>query len=398
MGVPSAEKLSALYGRPFWIHAVSVGEVQAASALIKEMRADGFAAPIVLSTTTETGKAMAMRLSEGLFDLHLYYPWDSRKFVCSALDKINPMAFVLMETEIWPNMLWELESRNIPVFLANGRISERTWKRIQKGIVKKLFTELFGSFAALFVREEADVTKLTQLGIDKKKILFAGNFKIDAILERIKPETRQKWKEILHADKGPLYIAGSTHTGEDEIVVYAFEKLKAVQPKARLILVPRHPERADGLYDRFKDEFSVCKLSALEDNFDIVIIDKIGVLFELYSVAESAFVGDSFTDGGGQNILEPAAWGIPVQYGPHMEDFEEASQAFLSRGISTQLQNADELAQCWIDFATGVKKKDEIALCCKKYFDENAGAAKKCWHEIERILTQKGIFTCGMFK
>ena len=386
MGSISQEKLSVLRERPFWIHAVSVGEVQAASALINQMRADGFSAPIVLSTTTETGKAMAMRLSRGLFDLHIYYPWDSRKYVRAALDKINPRAFVLMETEIWPNMLWELEARHIPVFLANGRISTRTWKRIQKGVIKKLFTQLFGSFAALFVREKTDVAKLLQLGIAKEKIVFTGNFKIDALLERVKPEIKTKWQEILQADKGPLYIAGSTHTGEDELVAYAFEKLKTVQPNARLILAPRHPERTDAIYEQFKDKFSVCRLSALQENFEIVIIDKIGVLFELYSVAESAFVGGSFTDDGGQNILEPAVWGVPVEYGPHMEDFEEASTAFLSRGISRQLQSADDLAQAWIELATAEAKRKEIAKRCKSYFDENAGAAKKCWQGIKKQL------------
>jgi len=398
MGIIESEKLSALSSRPLWIHAVSVGEVQAASALLSYMRAEGFCAPVVLSTTTETGKAMAMRLSEGLFDLHVYYPWDSRKYVKSALDAINPMAFILMETEIWPNMLWELEARNIPIFLCNGRISERTWKRTQNLVGKTLFRELFGNFAKLFLREQQDGLKMSGYGIDKDKIMVAGDLKIDALLDRIDSGIKAKWQKILHSDRGALFIAGSTHTGEDEIVVQTFSELKKQQPNARLILAPRHPERSDSLFEMLQSDFSVCKLSELTDDFEIVIIDKIGVLFEVYSVAEAAFVGGSFTDNGGQNILEPAAWGVPVQYGPHMEDFEEASKAFLELGISRQLKNAEDLASVWTEYTENKDKKGAVAEQCKKYFERTGGAARKSWKEIERIMTERGIFNCGMFR
>jgi len=398
MGLVPQEKLSKLSARPLWIHAVSVGEVQAASALLSQMRSEGFCVPVVLSTTTETGKAMAMKLSEGLFDLHVYYPWDSRKYVRRALDAIDPIAFLLMETEIWPNMLWELKARNIPVFLCNGRISERTWKRTQNVVGKALFKDLFGSFAKLFVREQQDAVKMQGYGIADSKIMVAGDLKIDALLDRIRPEIKTKWQTLLHAERGELYIAGSTHTGEDEIVVQAFSRLKQKAHNARLILAPRHPERADGLFEMLQQRFSVCKLSELKDDFEIVIIDKIGVLFELYSVAQAAFVGGSFTDNGGQNILEPAAWGIPVQYGPHMEDFEEASRAFLELGISQQLNSAEELAEVWADFAQNKEKKQAVAEQSREYFARTGGAAAKSFKEIERIMTGRGIFTCEMFR
>lgn len=398
MGIVPQEKLSKLNARPIWIHAVSVGEVQAASALLSVMRRDGFCAPVVLSTTTETGKVMAMKLSEGLFDIHIYYPWDSRKYVRRALNAINPIGFILMETEIWPNMLWELKTRNIPTFLCNGRISERTWKRTQNPIGKALFKNLFGSFTKLFVREQQDAVKMQGYGISEDKIMVSGDMKIDALLNRIKAEIKTKWQQQLHAERGDFYIAGSTHTGEDEIVIQAFRQLKEKEPNARLILAPRHPERADGLLLMLEKDFSVCKLSQLKDDFEIVIIDKIGVLFELYSIAKAAFVGGSFTDNGGQNILEPVAWGVPVQYGPHMEDFEEASKAFLELGISRQLNNAEELAKVWTEFAEDKTETETVKKQCEEYFKRTGGAAAKSFKEIERIMTERGIFTCGMFK
>ncbi len=387
--MPSAEKLSALKRQPLWVHAVSVGEVQAASALIKELRADGLNAPIVLSTTTETGKAMAQRLSEGLYDLHIYYPWDSRKYIRSALDKVNPAAFIMVETEIWPNMLWELQTRKIPVFLANGRISDRTWERIQKyAIGRKLFKELFNIFNTLFLREKLDAVRLKAIGVKEEKLEIAGDLKIDALLNRISSVSKERWQKLLYAEKGPFYIAGSTHTGEDEIVVSAFEKLKKVRPEARLILAPRHPERADSIFGQLKDKFAVCRLSELTEDFEIVIIDKIGVLFELYGISEAAFIGGSFTDDGGQNIQEPVAWGVPVQYGPHMEDFAEASAEFLASGISHQLNSADELADIWIQFAENRSYTDEIHGKCRKYFEDRAGAAHKICAAVKRIFTK----------
>ena len=387
MGMPSAEKLSALKEQPLWVHAVSVGEVQAASALIKELRAGGLNVPIVLSTTTETGKAMAQRLSEKLYDLHVYYPWDSRKYIRSALDKVNPAAFIMVETEIWPNMLWELQARKIPVFLANGRISDRTWKRLNKySVGRLLFRELFNIFDTVFLRERLDGIRLEAIGVDKTKISVVGDLKIDALLNRIYPNARDKWKELLHAEKGPLYIAGSTHTGEDEIAVSAFEKLKNIQPDARLILAPRHPERTETLLNMFKDRFAVCKLSEMTDDFEIIIIDKIGVLFELYGIAEAAFIGGSFTNNGGQNILEPVAWGTPVQYGPHMEDFAEASAEFLSRGISRRLNSGEELADNWIKLAKGEIDAAAVRRQCRLYFEEKAGAAGKIRSVIEKSL------------
>ncbi len=215
------------------------------------------------------------------------------------------------------------------------------------------------------------------LGISEEKIKVTGDLKIDALLNRIQPEAKEKWQTLLHAEKGPLYIAGSTHTGEDEIVVSAFEKLKETSPDARLILAPRHPERAEALCSQFENSFKICRLSELTEDFEIVVIDKIGVLFELYGVSEAAFIGGSFTDNGGQNILEPVAWGTPVQYGPHMEDFAEASQEFLSRGISAQLNSAEELAETWCAIAEGKTDVEAVRGQCRQYFAEKAGAACK---------------------
>lgn len=389
MGTPAAEKLKKLGGRrPLWIHAVSVGEVQAAWPLMKAARAGGFDGPIVISTTTETGKAMALNLASDAFDLHLYYPWDTRRFVRSALDTVDPIAFVTMETELWPNMLWELSARGIPAFLANGRVSDRTWKRCSNFARRKVLAEFYGLFSGIFLRDERDRRRLKQIGVADEKMNVCGDMKIDALLSRVDKTVAEKWKEKKDKLKGPVFIAGSTHTGEDEIVLEAYKILKRNVTDARLVIAPRHPERASALMSLVNDGLRCSKLSDVSDAWDVIVVDKIGVLFELYGACDAAFVGGSFADCGGQNILEPAAWGTPVEYGPHMEDFSDISADFLRLGISAQVGSAEELAHEWKKIAEHMAKsdKEDFSKKCADYFAGKSGASQKTWNGIDRLL------------
>lgn len=384
-GIQSPEKLAILGGkRPLWIHSVSVGEVQAAVPLIKEARISGYSGPVILSTTTETGKAMAFKLGAGLFDLHIYYPWDKRAFVCAALDTLRPWAFITAETELWPNMLWELEARGIPAFLINGRISDRTWARLNRKIMRGAGAELYGLFTEIFVRDKQDAERLNLTGINESKIRVCGDSKIDALTARREAADVEFWADKLNARWNPVFIAGSTHTGEDEIVIEAFAMLKKSVPKAKLIIAPRHPERASSVAALAADKFRTCLMSEPDKAWDIMVVDRIGALFELYGIANAAFVGGSFVDRGGQNILEPALWGVPVQYGPHMEDFAEVSKDFIRLGIADQIENAEKLAEIWIDIAAETDKKERCKAACKRYFAERTGAAHETWADISR--------------
>ena len=167
-----------------WVHAVSVGEVQAAVPFIKAAREDGWEGPFVISTTTQTGKAMAERLGKDLYDFHIYYPWDKNLFVRRALDALNPAAFAAAETELWPNMLSECRDRGIPAFLINGRISDRTWARVQGGLRRPLARGAYSLFASLFLRDEEDRERLTRIGVEEKKLFVMGDGKVDALLAR----------------------------------------------------------------------------------------------------------------------------------------------------------------------------------------------------------------------
>lgn len=382
-GIQSDEVLSGLGGkRPLWMHGVSVGEVQALMPIVKAARDNGYGGPVILSTTTETGKAMALRLGGGLFDAHIYYPWDKRKFVRSALDGLRPWGFAAAETELWPNMLWEARDTGVKTFLVNGRISDRAWARFGNRLGRIAGAELYGLFDELFLRGQQDANRLRSLGIPCEKLHVVGDSKIDALLLRKERTERRVWQATLGSG-GPVFIAGSTHPGEEEAVLSAFKILRRKSPDLRLIIAPRHPERAAAVQELSAGSFNTRLLSDVNGRggWDVVVVDRIGVLFELYSVASAAFIGGSLVDKGGQNILEPASWGIPIQYGPHMEDFADASAEFLSRGIAAVVYGADDLADAWSRVADGISGgvNDRYRELCAEYFSKASGASFATW-------------------
>ena len=384
-GLLSQELIEKLKGRrPFWAHGVSVGEVQALIPVIRAARASGYSGPIVISTTTETGKDMAIRLGEGLFDHHIYYPWDKKEFVKRAMLSLDPWAFATAETELWPNMLWELKDASIPAFLVNGRISDRTWKRLEGTVQKKIGATFYDLFTEIFLREKRDLERLRSIGVPEKKLNVFGDTKTDALLSRKDLAARDRWAAKFGSDRYKIFIAGSTHPGEEEKVIRAFEILRERCSSAKLILAPRHPERAEEVLAVAEQKFSAGLLSSDRFDKDVTVVDKIGVLFELYGTAVSAFVGGSFADKGGQNILEPVSWGIPVQYGPHMEDFAEASEKFIELGIATQVKDAENLAKVWIEIME-ISENDngqKYKKISEKYFESSSGSSSKTWERI----------------
>ena len=378
-GLPSSEKLKKLQNkRPLWVHAVSVGEVQAAISIIKSARDDSYDGPILLTTTTETGKAMALRVGNSLFDLHLYYPWDRAKYVSSSLDKINPWAFVTIETEIWPNMLWALKDRGIPAILANGRISTRTWRRLSNPLGKRIGRAFYNLFTELCLRDENDKKLLESIDLPAEKLHVTGDTKVDALLTRKESSKTDKLRKEIRADSAPIFIAGSTHQGEYEQLLAAFKSLREKVFDAKLIIVPRHPEKSSLPYDLFHNFYKTVRLSERDNIWDVMIADEIGVLYTLYSFSTAAFVGGSFVDKGGQNILEPVSWGVPVQYGPHMEDFNEASEELLSLGIATQVRTGEELGEVWKQIISD-DDREKYRTISSGYFEKKAAAATKTW-------------------
>ena len=372
-----------------WIHAVSVGEVQSASSLIRRIRSRS-PLPCVLSTVTGSGRNMAEKLLGGYVAKIFYAPFDYKKFVIKAIDNIKPTLYIAMETELWPEMLAQLEGREIPAFLANGRISEKSFKRLKR--TKFFWRGVLEGLNRLMVRFEEDREKFLALGVPDEKIFVTGDCKADALLDRRKATGPEKWK-WLKRNNSPLLIAGSTHEGEDEPVISAFRIFRRKFPRARLIIVPRHPSRAlmsiasvlpyhdlnAELLSRLNPEDE-----KLNSEIDIIVVDKIGILFELYAVADAVFIGGSLVDKGGQNPFEPALFGLPAIHGPCMTDFPD-TERMDSMGAAVRISSDVELARAWEE-RLDAQAVSKALRDCDEYFKTLGGAAKKTWAEIEKAM------------
>lgn len=371
-GFYGAEKKKNLPEHPLWVHAVSVGEAQTATPLLSALADRGHPPEgVLLSTTTPTGREMAARLAKGLYREHIYYPWDTPWIVKRALDTLRPKAFVVLETEVWPNMLFTLARRKIPAFLVNARFSDRTTANIHR--FSFFWRDVYDQFTLLLVRSEFDREVMLRLGVEEKKISVIGDCKVDALLLRRKG-TDLTWARELRGEKHPLFLAGSTHAGEDEIVLDAFRRVRSTFPSARLILVPRHPERAEECRKLAVPFGRAALLSEEQEEWDILVADRIGVLFDLYGAADSAFIGGSLVDRGGQNIMEPAAFGIPLCHGPFMRDFTQAARELRDRGAAFQVENAEELADFW-RLSLDPEMRQKAAAGAEGYFEAFGGAA-----------------------
>jgi len=356
-----------------------VGEVQAAFPLVKAMRSAPLG-PIILSTITPTGKAMAQRLCGGMIDAHIYYPWDVPWIVRRSLGALRPKAYVAVEAEIWPLFLAGLAERGIPAFLVNGRFSDRSFEKARKN--PAFWLKVLGAFRFLMVRGETDRERLLALGVDEKRVIALGDCKIDALVERRKevdlPSLRQK---LFLGPDDLCLVAGSTHEGEEDVVFKAWDEVRRRFP-CRLVVVPRHPERSPKVLKEAGRFGKALLLTQISPGWDILVVDAVGYLFDLYGLSRAAFVGGSLVSKGGQNVLEPACWGIPVFCGPHVEDFAAPADELSRLGALKVISNESELARGWSDSLAA--PDGDFKRSVERYF--TPGAAVRAWEIIKSNL------------
>lgn len=385
------EKLASLARtRPnVWIHAVSVGEVHAASPIVRAARADGWSGGGVVSTVTATGAQNVARTMRDLGVAHVYAPWDFAPYVEGACRAISPAVYAAIETEIWPALLDALRRRGVPRVLANARVSDRTWaKRARLGA---LYRAGYSMFDAILARSDEDAERLRSFGVGEK-VKMIGDAKIDAMNAQREAAEREipSLRRAISPDGATIVLAGSTHAGEDEVVLDAFDLLRAHVRGARLVIAPRHPERAASVLSLARERHTAELSSDIKDEneakdalADVVVVDAIGVLYALYGVADCAFIGGSIARKGGQNILEPASWGVPIAHGPSMEDFASPTRELDAAGASACVRDARELAAFW---------RESISRGCVRattpYFERNAGAAARIWREISSFIKE----------
>ena len=347
---------------PIWIHAVSVGEASAARPLVALLRERHPDRSIVVSTVTDTGQEIARKIP-GLAAT-FYFPIDLRVCCRRVIRMIRPSLVILVETEIWPNFLRELRRDNVPVALVNGRISDRSFPRYRWA--GRWLRPALESIATFLVQTETDAERFRRIGAPPDRIEVMGNLKFDGIhvgasprqAQDTAPRLRSKWRGLLGVTEDEvLIVAGSTFEGEEEILVRVWRQVRSGKA-VRLVLAPRHPERfgsVAGLLERMGVRFmrrSQCEHAA--DSAPVILLDTMGELSSVYAAADIAFVGKSLCGVGGQNPLEAAARGVPVLFGPHMENFRAAAEILLSSHGAVQVPNEVEFArtiQRWIDNA-----------------------------------------------
>lgn len=326
-----------------WVHAVSAGETIAAVPMIERLTQANPDVPLLVTTMTPTGSGeVVRRLGDKVS--HCYAPYDFPWAVDAFLDTVQPRALILMETELWPNLVLRSRKRGIPVVLVNGRLSERSARGYAR--IGALAEKMLKAFDLIACQSEAHRSRFLALGARPDSVRVLGSVKFDL---RLNDEQRAEAARLRLAwglDDRPVWIAASTHPGEEELVLEAFSTIRRTVPSACLLLVPRHPVRATEVVELVvRRGFSVTRQSEPERRAeDVVVGDVMGTLLTLYGVADVAFVGGSLVAHGGHNPIEATVWGKPVLVGPHVFNFQAVVDGFREAGALTQVADAPMLA------------------------------------------------------
>ena len=395
-GFLSEELAVGMKGTPrIWVHAVSVGEVTAAAPVVAALRERFPLASIVLSTSTETGQEMARKTVAGA-TAFIYFPLDIPFVIRKVLDLVKPDIFIPVETEVWPNFIRLCSERGIKIVMVNGRLSPRSFKGYKK--TRFFWKRTMRHIGEIGTISETDAARFRALGAKRARVRVVGNAKYDSLAARAEPALREEASGRLNIPPdAQVFVAGSTHEGEERVVLSVWRRLLMEHPDLLLILVPRHVERGGEVLRLLREEglSDVITMAEIQEGKKrraerIIVIDVIGELFRAYSLATVVYCGRSLVPKGGQNILEPAAWGKVVFYGPSMEDFVDEKESLETVGAGLQVAGEEGLFE-------GIKKLIEDPLSLRKRGDagkavvaSNRGASGRYAEMVADALTVEG--------
>jgi 3-deoxy-D-manno-octulosonic-acid transferase len=375
-----------------WIHAVSVGEVLIARALLPELRERYPKLRLFLSTTTMTGQQIA-RNNLRFVDEVFYFPFDFPFIVNRILDIVKPRLFIMMETEIWPNLLRACHRRGIRTMLVNGRISSRSYPRYR--LARPFFRRVLRHVDRFCMQSDESARRVVDMGADRERVVVTGSLKFESLdIPGTVPVDRGQNRVLRYfriAAGRPVIIAASTLRGEEEPVLEAFQRVRATMTNALLIIAPRKPERFDDV-ERLarRGGWGVARRTELrvdsEPREDVVVLDTIGELAQLFQVATAVFVGGSLVDSGGHNILEPAAFGKPIVFGPYMQNFAEIARTFLDNGAAVQVRNGRELESVLLELLGDPVRRARLGAAARALVEANRGARTKTLAAIAQLL------------
>ena len=385
-----------------WIHGVSVGEILAAVPLVEELKALLPRSAVIISTGTETGQALARQHFLPLEAVVCYFPLDLPWAVSQAFTVLRPDIFVALESEVWPNFLTTASRRGVSLALMNARLSDRSFRRYLH--YKRYLYDIINLIEVIAAGSRQDYRRFADLGLPGHKLFLTGNLKVDALLNRRRQKSLSSPPPLSEAVSGaltganqkcrsleetlalrgePVFLAASTHPGEEEVVLTAYEALRGPYPALLLILAPRHPDRAPAVGDLLaRKGLGFQRWQSLQSGAEVrqqpvVLVDTVGDLFGLYAAADVAFVGGSLVPHGGQNILEPAVWGLAPLYGPHIENFRWAEEILQGAGVGTVVRDAPSLAAAARQLLENPSERRRLGEAAQAALGSHQGAARR---------------------
>ncbi|MBS1841723.1 MAG: 3-deoxy-D-manno-octulosonic acid transferase [Acidobacteria bacterium] len=409
---PGLDKLPKERAGAIWLHAVSVGEALSSVALAKKLKERYPERPLVVSTTTITGQAIA-RERMPFADALIYFPLDWAFCVKRAMAAVKPAIVIVLETEIWPNFLREAGRSGVPVVFVSGRISDRSFARYQKWFgavgfyLRPLMKSALGFAAAFLMQGEKDAERIRALGAPAEKVFTSGNVKYDQELPQATPLSEWLEREVSENKRRPLIVAGSVVANEEPLALIAFGVLQGEHRDALLVLAPRKPERfgdaeqyIEDSHQKFikRSQLGVAsppgalangEFSKLPAGIAVILLDSIGELASLYRIADGVFVGGSLVESGGHNILEPAAFAKVPVFGPSMENFAEMSRRFLAGDAAIQVESPEDAGVTWIELLRQPERMQRMGDNAKRLVEESRGATDRALAEIEKHLAKR---------
>jgi 3-deoxy-D-manno-octulosonic-acid transferase len=371
-----------------WVHALSVGEVLSAIPLLEALKKRYSSREIVLSVKTATGLEIARKKLQRKVDYLLPMPldfwWSTRRMI----KHINPAIFILVETDIWPGLISFLKSGGVKTILVNGRVSPNTGESYRRW--RFVIKRVLGALELLLMQTELDKSRIIRGGLSPGKVNVTGNIKFDRRWMPLKDKERNRWLKLLDVKNGLIWVAGSTHYNEEKIIFKVFGQLLKSFPDLCLIIGPRDAHRFDEVFELARDlGFKVIRkteLPAKNQNYNVFILNTLGELDRVYSLADVSFVGGSLAPIGGHNLLEPAFFGVPVIFGPYTYNFATMSRLMIKCGGGKMVADESELLHVMLDLLGQKNKREQIGKRAKQFVEQNQGALDRVMGILEPYI------------
>lgn len=375
-----------------WLHAVSVGELQAARGVLSTLKQTYPQANLAVSTVTNTGQSLARQLGD--VDAPFYLPLDLYPLCQRAVRMVRPAALIIMETELWPNLIRAATDEGVPVFLINARLSDKSFSNYYRA--RMLFAPLLNRLQGILAQSDEDARRFILLGAHQERVASAGNIKFEVNLPEDTQEERSHWRALFQIeDDELLLIAGSTFDGEEALLAQTARAMRNQGHSIRLVIAPRHVERAPNIEREITTpqvkpvlRSSIIESKALNPEAPI-LLDTIGELGRAYAAADMVFIGKSICSKGGQNPIEPAAWSKPVIFGPNMQNFRDAAAMLLREGGARQVSDARQLTAVLCELSQSSDIRNEMGELARQVVKTNRGALQRTFNAIAPVIESR---------